>query len=97
LQRCVRHRLEHGAGRRRSESDLVLDERQLDRLHRLELDSSSTSTTTSADSSLQTSFNNLVADLGGTGNSTSLSEFLQSFANNLQSTSSLGNLVNAQA
>jgi hypothetical protein len=46
---------------------------------------------------LQTSFNTLVADLGGTGGETSLASFLKSFASNLQSGSSLGNLVNAQA
>jgi hypothetical protein len=46
---------------------------------------------------LQTSFNKLIADLGGKGNESSLTSFLQSFASNLQSGSSTGNFVNAQA
>jgi hypothetical protein len=57
----------------------------------------SSTTTSSADSTLQTSFNKLVADLGGSSGAASLTSFLQSFSANIQSASALGNLVNAQA
>jgi hypothetical protein len=57
----------------------------------------SSTTTSSADGKLQTSFNKLVADLGGNSGAASLTSFLQSFSTNIQSASALGNLVNAQA
>jgi hypothetical protein len=46
---------------------------------------------------LQTSFNKLMSDLGGSGSSTGLANFLQAFATDLKSAASLGDLVNSQA
>ena len=62
--------------------------------------SSSTADTSSADttlSSLEQSFQSLISSLGGSGSTTSLTDFLQAFANNMQGESSVGNVVKAQA
>lgn len=51
----------------------------------------------STQSSLQTSFDTLMQDLGGNGGSASLASFLQAFSTNMQATSPLGNLVDSTA
>jgi hypothetical protein len=62
-----------------------------------ESSSSSSSAGGSADSSLQTSFNNLVTALGGNTGTASLGNFLQTFASDLSQGAAAGNLVNTQA
>jgi hypothetical protein len=57
----------------------------------------SSTAASAADGTLQSSFNKLVADLGGSGSAASLTSFLQAFSTNIQSASALGNLVNGQA
>jgi hypothetical protein len=59
-------------------------------------DTSSSSSTSSASSDLQTSFNNLLAATGQSGSSTTLPQFLQSLAQNLQGGSNSGNLLSVK-
>lgn len=54
------------------------------------------STSSSGSSDLQTSFNNLLAATGQSGSSTSLPQFLQSLAQNLQGGSNSGNLLSVK-
>jgi hypothetical protein len=53
------------------------------------------STVSTAESKLQSSFDTLMTDLGGTPGATSLNSFLQSFTSSVESASPLGNLVNS--
>lgn len=58
---------------------------------------SGSSTTSSTLSSLQQSFQNLLTAYGDTGNSTSLQNFLQAFANNLDGSKPVGKVLQTQA
>jgi hypothetical protein len=53
------------------------------------------STSSTAESKLQASFDTLMTDVGGTTGAASLNSFLQSFTASVESASPLGNLVNS--